>query len=72
MNGYPVKFASCEDVIIHKMIAARAVDEEDVKNILIKNKSSIDFEYIRRWLLEFSKISEYKGILEKFDDLLKQ
>ena len=72
MNGYPAKFASCEDVIIHKMFAGRAVDAEDVKNILIKNKDSIDLEYIRRWLLEFGKISEHKGILEKFNSLLKQ
>ena len=72
MAGYPVKFASCEDVIIHKMLAARAVDEEDVKNILIKNKNSIDFKYIKRWLSEFSKLSEHKGMLGKFDSLLKQ
>lgn len=72
MNGYPVKFASCEDVIIHKMFAARAVDAEDVKNILIKNKDSIDLKYVRRWLSEFSKISEHKEILEKFNRLLKQ
>lgn len=72
MNGYPVKFASCEDVIVHKMVAARAIDIEDVKNMLIKNKDSIDFEYIRRWLLQFSKIPEHEEILEKFDSLLKQ
>ena len=72
MNGYPAKFASCEDVIIHKMIAGRAVDAEDVKNILIKNKDSIDLEYIRQWLLEFGRISEHKGILKRFDSLLDQ
>jgi predicted nucleotidyltransferase len=72
MNGYPVKFASCEDVIIHKMFSARAIDTEDVKNILIRNRKSVDLEYIRRWLLEFGKISEHKGILEKFNSLLKQ
>jgi len=72
MNGYPVKFASCEDVIIHKMFAGRAVDEEDVKNILIKNKNSIDVKYIRKWLSEFSRISEHKGILGRFNSLLKQ
>ena len=27
MNGYSVKFASCEDVIIHKMFAGRSIDE---------------------------------------------
>jgi len=71
MNDYPVRFASCEDLIIHKMIAARAIDAEDVRNILIKNNKSIDLEYIRRWLSEFSKLSEHEGILEKFNSLLK-
>ncbi len=71
IDNYPVKFASCEDVIIHKMVAARAIDAEDVKSILIKNKDSIDFEYITGWLLEFSKISEHEGILEGFNRLLK-
>jgi len=71
IDNYPVKFASCEDVIIHKMVAARAVDAEDVKSILIKNKDSIDLEYITGWLLEFSKISEHEGILEDFNRLLK-
>ena len=72
MNGYPVKFASCEDVIIHKMLAARAIDLEDVENILIKNKNSIDLEYIRQWLSEFNTIPEHEGILEKFGSLLQQ
>lgn len=71
IDNYPVKFASCEDVIIHKMIAGRAVDEEDVKSILTKHKNSIDFKYIRKWLAEFSNLSEHKGILEKFNSLLK-
>jgi len=71
MNSYPVKFASCEDVIIHKMVAGRAVDEEDVKSILVKNKSSLDRKYIRRWLSQFSRISEHGGILTRFNILLK-
>lgn len=72
MSGYPLQFASCEDVIIHKMIAGRAIDFEDVKNILIKNKDSIDLEYIRKWLLEFRELPEQEGILERFNNLLKQ
>jgi len=71
MDGYPVRFASCEDLIIHKMLASRAIDAEDVKNILIKNKDSLDVGYIRQWLSQFGKISEYKGILEKFNSLLE-
>ena len=72
INNYPVKFASCEDIIIHKMVAGRAIDEEDVKSILAKNKDAIDFEYIEKWLSEFGKIAEHEGILERFDSLLKK
>jgi len=72
VSGYPVKFASCEDVIIHKMVAGRAVDEEDVRSILAKNKDSLDRKYIRQWLSQFSKISEHEGILRKFNSLLRQ
>jgi len=69
LDGYWVKFASCEDVIIHKMFAGRAIDKEDVKNILIKNKTKIDYRYIKKWLSKFSSIPGQKGILRSFDKL---
>jgi len=72
INNYPVKFASCEDVIIHKLFAGRAIDEEDVKNIIIKNKDVISFRYIKGWLSKFSRIGEQKDILKKFNVLLKK
>jgi len=49
-----VAFASAEDLVIHKIIAGRPRDLEDVKGILLKNPS-LDVEYIRRWLAEFEK-----------------
>jgi len=72
MEGYPVKFASCEDVIIHKMIAARAVDLEDVRHMLTKNRERIDLDYLRRTLGEFSNLPEHQRILEDFEDLLRR
>jgi predicted nucleotidyltransferase len=69
MEGYPVKFASREDVIIHKMFAARAVDLEDVRHILAKGKQRIDYAYINRWLSEFSRLPEYERIREDFERL---
>ena len=49
-----VKFASLEDLMIHKVIAGRARDLEDVKSILLKNPK-YDCDYIEKWLEEFDK-----------------
>ena len=65
-----VKFASLEDVIIHKIIAGRPRDIEDIKSILLKN-SDYDAKYITSWLEEFDKtLSEnftktFKKIIEE-------
>jgi predicted nucleotidyltransferase len=70
LAGYPVCFASCEDVIIHKMLAGRAVDEEDIKSILVRHSGGINLVYVKNWLARFSEIAEYSGVLTKFDELL--
>ncbi len=49
-----VRFASLEDVVIHKIIAGRARDLEDVRSILLKNPR-YDLIYIEKWLKEFDK-----------------
>jgi predicted nucleotidyltransferase len=72
MDNHPVKFASCEDIIIHKMIAGRAIDEEDVKSMLSKNKGQLDLGYVRKWLLEFSQMVDHEAILDKFDNILRR
>jgi len=65
-----VRFASLEDVVIHKVVAGRARDHEDVKSILLKNPK-YDLDYIEKWLEEFDKSLEenflkvFKGIKEE-------
>lgn len=49
-----VKFASLEDVVIHKIIAGRARDIEDVKSIFLKNPD-YNSGYIEKWLELFDK-----------------
>jgi len=58
-----VKFASVEDVVIHKIFAGRPRDLEDVRNILAKNPQ-IDNSYIKKWLKEFNQLSTDKDLLE--------
>jgi predicted nucleotidyltransferase len=54
LGNAAVKFAALEDVIIHKIIAARARDLEDIRSILLK-KPDYDVAYIEKWLKEFDK-----------------
>ena len=49
-----VRFASLEDVVIHKVIAGRARDFDDAKSILLKNPK-YDSVYIKKWLKQFDK-----------------
>jgi hypothetical protein len=69
MDGYPARFASCEDVIIHKIIAGRAIDIEDVRHLLAKNREQIDVGYVRQWLSEFGEIPECHEVLTRFEGL---
>ena len=72
VDHYPVSFVSLDDIIIHKMLAGRAIDEEDVKNLLIKNKAKLNLRYIRKWLKEFGSLDQYKTLGQKFSELLKR
>ena len=49
-----VRYASLEDVVVHKVIAGRARDLEDVRSILLKN-SRYDSGYIKKWLKAFDQ-----------------
>jgi hypothetical protein len=62
-----VRFASVEDLIIHKIIAGRARDLEDVKSVLLKNPG-VDAEYVRMWLQDFSSALG-QDFVKSFDNI---
>ena len=64
-----VRFAMPEDLIVHKMLAARPRDHEDVTGILLK-QPNLDFAYTRHWLAEFSATTS-QPLVEQFEALLK-
>jgi len=64
VEGYPVRFAAPEDVVIHKILAARPRDIEDIRSIL--RKQPLDMDYIRGWLQQFEEALG-KDYLDRFE-----
>lgn len=52
VDGVPVRFATVEDLLIHKLLAWRPVDQQDVHGVLLKNPDA-DIDYVRRWARAF-------------------
>lgn len=66
-----VKFASLEDIIIHKVFSGRPKDIEDVKSIILKNPN-FDRHYIKKWLKEFDSQPESGSkLLETFNWIIR-
>ena len=70
IDGIEVNFSSLEDVLIHKVIAGRARDLEDIKNILLKNKK-IDKEYVLKWLTDFDRSLDESFVI-RFENVAKE
>jgi predicted nucleotidyltransferase len=67
LDRYPVKYASLEDIIIHKLFAGRPRDIEDVKGI-IQRSPGFDRGYIELWLGELSKSID-KDLIKEFNSI---
>ena len=71
LGGAELKFASPEDLIIHKLFAGRPQDEADVRSVILKNRD-LDSNYIRRWLKEFDSSFPGRGFASSFDRLMDE
>lgn len=70
IQGVPVRFATAEDLIIHKVLAGRPRDIEDVEGVLAKNRN-LDFLRIREALSEFEQELGLP-LVETFEVLFRQ
>ena len=75
----PISILSAEDLIIHKCVAGRPRDIEDVERVLLRQRVKLDLRYIRNWLREFADIIDahdpraiFEGALKKARHLLRR
>lgn len=66
-SGKEVCFASPEDLVIHKVVAGRPRDLEDIRVVQLKNPG-MDRIYIEKWLKEFEKALE-RPLVETWKNL---
>lgn len=68
VSGQTVRVAAVEDVIIHKLVAGRPRDIEDVVGIVNLSGTHINREYLFSWLDRFSEVVG-KSLRTEFDDI---
>ncbi len=71
-NVRSLQFISAEDLIIHKCVAGRARDQEDVERILIRQRLQVNLVYIRRWLQEFAPLVSTHAVRAVFEEALRR
>jgi predicted nucleotidyltransferase len=54
--GVKVRYASAEDLVLHKLFAGRTRDLEDARSVVVRRAGALDWAYIQRWAEEFSVV----------------
>jgi hypothetical protein len=58
----PINVLSCEDVVIHKLLAGRIIDRADASALLRANRESLDFKYMLHWIDEKKIAAEFAEV----------
>jgi len=71
-TGYPVRFVTAEDLIIHKLFAGRPRDIEDIRGVLARKQGKVDREYLRHWIRQFAQLEGKAHLLTQLEELLAE
>lgn len=69
VEGVMARVCTAEDLIIHKAIAGRGIDWQDVEGILFRQHGKLDVKYIRKWLAQFAEGLDNPEMLQQFEKL---
>lgn len=72
LEGVEVPFAAAEDLILHKLFAARPRDLEDAAGVVRRKGSDLDWTYLERWAREFAAVPGREGMPAMVERLRKE
>jgi len=59
---FPIWVLSCEDMILHKLLAGRLIDSADAAMLLRENRAELDFAYLGQWLTRLKVAADFARI----------
>lgn len=62
-----LRLIGLEDLVIHKCVAGRPRDIEDVESILIRQRMQLNLHLVQRWLTEFQEVIDAHDPLALFE-----
>lgn len=65
-----VRFATAEDLILHKIVSERSRDLEDVEGIVRRQRGRLDLDYLRPRIRALANTLERPQMLTEFERLL--
>lgn len=63
--GFPILVLSCEDLVLHKLLAGRLIDRYDASILLRVNRQQLDLGYIALWARDLGIVSEWAGLWQE-------
>jgi hypothetical protein len=57
-----VSVLTCEDLVLHKLLAGRLIDRADAAALLRANRDALDHDYLFRWARTLALVSELKEV----------
>jgi len=69
IEGVPARVCTAEDLVIHKAVADRPRDWQDIEGILMRQRGKLDVAYVRNWLTQFAEALEKPELLARFNEM---
>jgi hypothetical protein len=62
---HAISVVACEDLVVYKLLASRMIDRADAAALLRLNRTTIDLEYLLKWVQNLELQSQFKQVWDE-------